>query len=37
MGCDRGWEFWKPALSIAVCKLKAVPFMKLNLDVKFIR
>jgi hypothetical protein len=35
--CGWGWDFLKYALSTGQCKLKAVSFMKLNLDIKFIK
>ena len=34
--CVRSWVFRKPASNTDHCKLKAVSFMKLNLDVKCI-
>lgn len=33
VSCNREWDFWKPVLSIAECKFKAVSFMKLNLII----
>lgn len=36
MRCDLRWDCHKPAFSIRQCKWKAVSFIKLDLEVKFI-